>query len=112
MSLPFYCYTTELCVDLVDSTGHSHSVLSEAVHVYMYTIGEGHHEDVMRAFFRTRASDIYQLLPHVIDIVERATHERGRSLSNALPEANMIVLVRHDIHASVNAVANFDCRQF
>jgi nuclear pore complex protein Nup133 len=78
----------------------------------MHTIGEGHYEDVMRAFFRTRASDIYQLLPHVMDIVERSTHERGRSLSNALPEANMIVLVRLDVHASMNAVANYLRRQF
>ena len=78
---------------MTNSTGHSHSVLSEAVHTYMHSIGENYHEDVMRAFFRLRASDIGKLLTYVMAIVERSSHERGRSLSNALPEANMIILV-------------------
>jgi nuclear pore complex protein Nup133 len=96
---------------MINSTGHSHSVLSEAVHTYMHSIGEAYHEDVMRAFFRLRASDIGQLLPYAKVIVERSTHERGRSLSNALPEANSIILVCPQIHEKL-LFSGFVIRQF
>jgi predicted ArsR family transcriptional regulator len=74
-------------------SGHTHSVLSEAVYTYMNSIGEDYHEDVMRTLFRNRAGDIGQLLPHVMEIVRRSSHERGRNFSAVLSEANNIVLV-------------------
>ena len=59
----------------------------------MNRVGEGHHEDIVRAFFRFKVADIGALLPYVMDIIPKSTHELGRSLSVALPEANRVVLV-------------------
>ena len=56
-------------------------------------VGEGHHEDVVRAFFRYRAGDIENLLPHVVEVTRKSAYELGRSLAASLPEANRIVLV-------------------
>jgi nuclear pore complex protein Nup133 len=78
---------------LMSSTGHTHSILSEAVHAYMNESGEGHHEDVMRAFFRHHVGNIGELLPPVLAIAERSSRGSNRSLSAALREANSIMLV-------------------
>lgn len=59
----------------------------------MNEVGEGHHEDVVRAFFRYKVRDLGNLLPHVVEITRISAHELGRSLSASLPEANSIVLV-------------------
>lgn len=59
----------------------------------MNEVGEGHHEDIVRAFFRFRVADIGALLPYVVDIIRKSAHELGRSLSVSLPEANHVVLV-------------------
>jgi len=75
------------------SAGATHSVLNKAIFAYMNEVGEGHHEDIVRAFFRYRVSDIGNLLPHVMEIVRQSAYELGQSLSAALPEANRIVLV-------------------
>ncbi|KAG6874188.1 hypothetical protein C0995_003734 [Termitomyces sp. Mi166 len=40
----------------------SHSILNDAVHVYMQEINEGRHEDVIRAFFRLRVVDTGRLI--------------------------------------------------
>lgn len=75
------------------SAGAAHSVLHEAIFAYMNEVGEGHHEDIVRAFFRFRIGDIGNLLPRVMEITRKSAYELGRSLSTALPEANRIVLV-------------------
>ncbi|KAF7967089.1 hypothetical protein HWV62_35891 [Athelia sp. TMB] len=72
--------------------GATHSVLNEAIYNYMDGVGEGHHEDVVRAFFRYRAGDIENLLPHVVEVTRKSAYELGRSLAASLPEANRIVL--------------------
>jgi nuclear pore complex protein Nup133 len=59
----------------------------------MNEVGEGHHEDIVRAFFRYRVGDIGNLLSHVWEITRKSSYEFGRSLSAALPEANRIVIV-------------------
>lgn len=59
----------------------------------MSELEEGHHEDVMRAFFRLHVGDIGRLLPYVAEITTKSAHEMGRSLEALLPEANRIVLV-------------------
>jgi nuclear pore complex protein Nup133 len=82
-----------LVIHLKGSTGHTHSILNEAVYTYMNERGEGNHEDVMRAFFRHHVGSIGELLPPILEIMERPSHGSGRSLSVALPEANSIVLV-------------------
>jgi nuclear pore complex protein Nup133 len=74
--------------------GHVHSVLNEAVFAYMNEVGEGHHEDFLRAFFRLRVGDIGDLVPRVTDIIMQTMRDTGRSLSTMLPEANEIILVR------------------
>lgn len=75
------------------SGGATYSVLNEAIFAYMDGVGEGHHEDVVRAFFRYRVGDIENLLAHVVEVTRKSAHELGRSLSASLPEANRIVLV-------------------
>lgn len=73
-------------------SGHSHNVLTEAVYSYMHDAGESHHEDYMRAFFRSKVQDIGALLPRVHDIVRRSSYEVTQSLQENLPQANDIVL--------------------
>ncbi|THG99186.1 hypothetical protein EW026_g3129 [Hermanssonia centrifuga] len=77
---------------LLHSAGHKHSVLTEAVYILMNEAGEGHHEDLMRAFFRLRVQDIGALLPHVLEIVRRSSYEITHSLTDTIPQANEIVL--------------------
>lgn len=60
----------------------------------MLDAGEGHHEDFMRAFFRLNVQDLGALLPRVNDIVKRSAYEVTQSLTENLPQANDIVLVR------------------
>lgn len=67
--------------------------MNEAIYTYMDGVGEGHHEDVVRAFFRYRAGDIENLLPHVVEVTRKSAYEPGRSLAASLPEANRILLV-------------------
>ncbi|PSR74094.1 hypothetical protein PHLCEN_2v10050 [Hermanssonia centrifuga] len=74
------------------AAGHKHSVLTEAVYILMNEAGEGHHEDLMRAFFRLRVQDIGALLPHVLEIVRRSSYEITHSLTDTIPQANEIIL--------------------
>jgi nuclear pore complex protein Nup133 len=87
------CVVRNLICLLAISGGRFHSVLSEAVYAYMTECGEGHHEDIMRAFFRLRVGDIGSLLPKVVDTTMK--HQKGSSLStsNILIEANNVLLV-------------------
>ncbi|KAJ3533367.1 hypothetical protein NM688_g7291 [Phlebia brevispora] len=74
------------------TSGRTHSVLSEAVFVYMHSVEEGYHEDLMRAFFRLKVQELSALLPHVMNIIRRSTHEITQSLTDNVPQANNIVL--------------------
>ena len=75
--------------------GRPYDILSEAVYGYMNQVGEGHHDDLMRAFFRLRVADIGRLLPHIRDGTRRQLGDVPANLPGVLSEANGIVLVRH-----------------
>jgi nuclear pore complex protein Nup133 len=61
----------------------------------MEEIGDVHHEDVMRAFFRSRVSEIGKLIKQVSEVAMRAPAESGIRLEQLLPEMNQIVLVSY-----------------
>jgi nuclear pore complex protein Nup133 len=73
--------------------GRPYDILSEAVYGYMNQVGEGHHDDLMRAFFRLRVADIGRLLPHVRDGTRRLLGEAPAKQPDILSEANGIILV-------------------
>ena len=73
--------------------GRPYDILSEAVYGFMNQVGEGHHADLMRAFFRLRVADIGRLLPQVRDSTRRMLGETPTTIPNILSEANGIVLV-------------------
>lgn len=77
----------------LSSTTPSHSVLNDVVHVYMDSVQENYHEDVMRAFFRYRVTDLGRLIRRVPEITTHAAQETGRDIAELLPEANRIILV-------------------
>lgn len=59
----------------------------------MMACGEGHHEDVVRAFFRLKVADIGHLLIRVGDVTRRVAEGHGWNATEVLSEANRIVLV-------------------
>lgn len=69
-----------------------HSVLNDCVHAYMADVADGPHEDVMRAFFRLRVSDVGKLLKKILDIVTLSSQQAGRDVSQLLAEANSILV--------------------
>jgi len=75
------------------STNPDHSILNDAVHAYMEQIGEGHHEDVLRTFFRSRIADIGNIIEKVVAITNEASVATGHDEIVFLPEANRIILV-------------------
>lgn len=74
-------------------TNPTYSILNDVVHAYMEDIGEGHHEDVMRTFFRLRVGEIGNIIKKVVAITTEAALLTGRDIIEFLPEANRIVLV-------------------
>lgn len=90
----YFCCTNILIQAMFFRTNPSHSVLNDAVHVYMHEIGKGHHEDVIRAFFRLRVGDIGRLISKVGEAATQAARLSQRDIIEFLPEANRIVLVR------------------
>ncbi|KAN0123739.1 Non-repetitive/WGA-negative nucleoporin C-terminal domain containing protein [Russula decolorans] len=72
--------------------GRPYDILSEAVYGYMNQVGEGHHDDLMRAFFRLRVADIGKLLPHTRDGTRRLLGDVPANMTDVLSEANGIVL--------------------
>ena len=58
----------------------------------MEDIGDGPHEDVMRAFFRYHVADIAKLLKKVLDVVH-ASKAASSTFPPILSEANRVVLV-------------------
>ena len=75
------------------STNPNHSILNDVVHAYMEQNGEGHHEDVMRTFFRSRITEIGNIIEKVVPITNEASVVTGHDEIVFLPEANRIVLV-------------------
>lgn len=73
----------------------THSVLSDSVQTYMEEIGDVHHEDVMRAFFRSRVSEVGKLIKKVTEVAMRAPAESGIRLEQLLPETNQVLLVSY-----------------
>ena len=61
----------------------------------MKEIGDVHHEDIMRAFFRSRVSEVGKLVKQVAEVAMRAPAESGIHLEQLLPEINQIVLVSY-----------------
>ena len=59
----------------------------------MEQIGEGHHEDVMRTFFRSRITEIGNIIEKVVPITNEASIVTGHDEIVFLPEANRIILV-------------------
>jgi len=74
-------------------TNPSQSVLKDAVVAYMDEIGDGHHEDMMRVFFRSHVANIGHLLKKVADIVNAASKSPTGNVHALLPEANRVVVV-------------------
>ncbi|KAI0374941.1 hypothetical protein BV20DRAFT_934524 [Pilatotrama ljubarskyi] len=72
--------------------GHTDDVLYEAVYRYMNDVGEGHHEDCLRAFLRLRVRDLGGLLPHVAELVRRSSSEMNGKPTETVPQANQVVL--------------------
>lgn len=62
----------------------------------MKEIGEGHHDDFMRAFFRLRIQDIGKITSWILPILNRVKAEAPNlpALGPILAEANRIALVR------------------
>ncbi|EJF65900.1 hypothetical protein DICSQDRAFT_49916 [Dichomitus squalens LYAD-421 SS1] len=73
-------------------SGHARDLLYDAVYHYMSSIGEGHHEDSLRAFLRLRVRDLGSLLPHVDELVHRASSTLNGNSAEVIDQANQIVL--------------------
>ena len=61
----------------------------------MDDIGEGHHDDFMRAFFRLRVQDIGEITTWILSILNRVKDKAPNlpALGPILAETNRIVLV-------------------
>ncbi|KAF5381087.1 hypothetical protein D9615_003993 [Tricholomella constricta] len=88
----FACYQLWIRHNELLATNPKHSILNDAVHAYMGEIGQGHHEDIIRAFFRSNVADIGLLLRKVDEAATQAALLTGREIIEFLPEANRIVL--------------------
>ena len=89
----------EICLISYHRTDHGRSILHEAVYAHMETLGEGFHEDCVRAFFRLKVADLGEILPHVTELLKR----NHRNLSHHIVEANQILLVCYNISTCVKA---------
>ena len=68
-------------------------MLSDAVHEFMSNIHEGPYEDVLRAFFRLRTTDIGRLIKTVRDAAISAARSTGHDVTQVLLlEAVLIVI--------------------
>jgi nuclear pore complex protein Nup133 len=97
---------------MVHSAGNARSVLDEAVSNFMTAVGEGHHEDVLRAFFRLKIVDIAPLLIEVVATAKKASREVGRSMASVLPEANDAIVVSLQNPEQFRFLILADCAQF
>ncbi|KAF7294905.1 Methyltransferase type 11 [Mycena indigotica] len=69
----------------------SESVFNEVIELYMESIGEGHHEDLVRAFFRLRVSDLGVVLSQISDVTAKLAQNSGRDIRELIPEANRVI---------------------
>ncbi|OSX65290.1 hypothetical protein POSPLADRAFT_1054050 [Postia placenta MAD-698-R-SB12] len=67
-------------------------LLYDAVLAYMDAVGEGNHDDFVRAFFRMKVEDLGGLLPYVLGIVRQSSYEHSLSLPDDISQANWIVV--------------------
>ncbi|KAF8077905.1 hypothetical protein FPV67DRAFT_1405325 [Lyophyllum atratum] len=88
----FACYQLWIRHNDLLATNPTHSILNDAVHAYMAEIGQGHHEDIIRAFFRLRVGDIGLLVRKAGEAATQTARLTGRDMIEFLPEANRIVL--------------------
>ncbi|KAG6851014.1 hypothetical protein H0H93_004501 [Arthromyces matolae] len=88
----FACYQLWVRHNDLLATNPTHSILNDAVHTFMQGINEGHHEDVIRAFFRFRVADIGRLISKIGAAATQAAGLSRRNIIEFLPEANRIVL--------------------
>ncbi|RPD66182.1 hypothetical protein L227DRAFT_539315 [Lentinus tigrinus ALCF2SS1-6] len=72
--------------------GHTQRTLQKAVQHYMTAIGEGYHEDGIRAFLRLRVRDLGGLLPHIAELVRVSSTSMNGNPSEIIPQANQIIL--------------------
>ncbi|TEB36359.1 hypothetical protein FA13DRAFT_1727949 [Coprinellus micaceus] len=79
-------------------TSPKFTVLNDCVHAYMAELGELKHEDVMRAFFRTRVAELGRLIRKVAEVIKMSAEQTKRDVYQLLPEANQIVIVT--LHAA------------
>ena len=56
----------------------------------MSSIGEGHHEDALRAFLRLHVRDLGSLLPHVDELVHRASSTLNGNSAEVIDQATQI----------------------
>ena len=64
----------------------------------MTAIGEGYHEDGIRAFLRLRVRDLGGLLPHIAELVRVSASSMNGNPSEVIPQANQIILVCASYH--------------
>ena len=80
-------------------------MLHDTVLSYMSDIQEGHHEDVIRTFFRIRIADIGILIQRIPDITLKLAQATGGNTGEFIAEANRIVLVSCSLfHSFIRAV--------
>lgn len=59
----------------------------------MNAVGEGHHEDCLRAFLRLRVRDLGGLLPQLAELVRQSISTLDGKSAKVIPQANQVVLV-------------------
>jgi nuclear pore complex protein Nup133 len=59
----------------------------------MADVGEAHHEDYMRAFFRLRVADVGKIILKTMDIVRKSAYSMNKTTVDVLSQANYIVCV-------------------
>ncbi|THH33962.1 hypothetical protein EUX98_g282 [Antrodiella citrinella] len=74
------------------AAGNPHSVLTEAVRLFVENSKHSDTDDNMRAFFKYYVNSIESLLPAAMEIVHRSSTADAQSLLISLSEANNIVL--------------------
>lgn len=67
-------------------------MLDDAVHEFISNSHEDPYEDVLRAFFRLRTTDIGRLIKTVRDVAISAVHNPGHDVTQVLLEAVLIVI--------------------
>ncbi|KAI0035097.1 hypothetical protein K488DRAFT_44136 [Vararia minispora EC-137] len=72
--------------------GHRRSVVNDAIIAYMFKIGEGHHEDLVRAFFRLHVTDLGRLVPYIWETTRDMERRRSTDRAMVLSESGTAIL--------------------